>query len=226
MSAVGRCRRRHRPGDRCDADTPTRRRAAGPTARTRRGADRHSTSASRRGATLPPETAAGGSRSKSSWRRRWRAGRPALCASTRPATISDVLIRFSCADGVLTAEVPRNRLYSSTTYIFVLWMVGSSLVLLAVAGGFSAQSGKIAAPAGGGGRRVRQGPSGAVLQGRGRPRGPAGGGRLYADARPHPAPDPPAHRDARRRVARSAHAADPHEAGAGDDRRRSGRRRN
>jgi two-component system osmolarity sensor histidine kinase EnvZ len=35
--------------------------------------------------------------------------------------------------GVLTVAVPRNRLYSSTTYIFVMWMVGSSLVLLAVA---------------------------------------------------------------------------------------------
>src|SRR5215472_5111929 len=34
---------------------------------------------------------------------------------------------------VLTVDVPRNRLYSSTTYIFVMWMVGSSLVLLAVA---------------------------------------------------------------------------------------------
>jgi two-component system, OmpR family, osmolarity sensor histidine kinase EnvZ len=35
--------------------------------------------------------------------------------------------------GVLTAEVPWNRLYSYTTYIFIMWMVGSSLVLLAVA---------------------------------------------------------------------------------------------
>jgi two-component system osmolarity sensor histidine kinase EnvZ len=34
---------------------------------------------------------------------------------------------------VLTVDVPRNRLYSSTTYIFVMWMAGSSLVLLAVA---------------------------------------------------------------------------------------------
>src|SRR6185312_12020525 len=29
--------------------------------------------------------------------------------------------------------VPRQRLYSSTTYIFVMWMVGSSMVLFAVA---------------------------------------------------------------------------------------------
>ncbi len=44
-----------------------------------------------------------------------------------------VQIKVQLATGVLTAEVPRNRLFSSTTYIFVMWMVGSSLVLLAVA---------------------------------------------------------------------------------------------
>lgn len=42
-------------------------------------------------------------------------------------------IKVQLAHGVLTAEVPWNRLYSSTTYIFVMWMTGSSLVLLAVA---------------------------------------------------------------------------------------------
>ena len=44
-----------------------------------------------------------------------------------------VEIKVQLAQGVLTVDVPRNRLYSSTTYIFVMWMVGSSLVLLAVA---------------------------------------------------------------------------------------------
>jgi two-component system, OmpR family, osmolarity sensor histidine kinase EnvZ len=42
-------------------------------------------------------------------------------------------IRVQLTQGVLTTEVPWDRLYSSTTYIFVMWMVGSSLVLLAVA---------------------------------------------------------------------------------------------
>jgi two-component system osmolarity sensor histidine kinase EnvZ len=42
-------------------------------------------------------------------------------------------IKVQLADGVLSVGVPRNRLYSSTTYIFVMWMLGSSLVLLAVA---------------------------------------------------------------------------------------------
>jgi two-component system osmolarity sensor histidine kinase EnvZ len=35
--------------------------------------------------------------------------------------------------GVLVAEVPWNQLYSYTNYIFIMWMVGSSLVLLAIA---------------------------------------------------------------------------------------------
>lgn len=42
-------------------------------------------------------------------------------------------IRVELGRGVLTADVPWNRLYSYTTYIFIMWMVGSSLVLLAVA---------------------------------------------------------------------------------------------
>jgi two-component system, OmpR family, osmolarity sensor histidine kinase EnvZ len=42
-------------------------------------------------------------------------------------------IKVQLFDGVLSVGVPRNRLYSSTTYIFVMWMLGSSLVLLAVA---------------------------------------------------------------------------------------------
>jgi two-component system osmolarity sensor histidine kinase EnvZ len=42
-------------------------------------------------------------------------------------------IRVQLARGVLTAAIPWNRLYSYTNYIFIMWMVGSSLVLLAVA---------------------------------------------------------------------------------------------
>jgi two-component system osmolarity sensor histidine kinase EnvZ len=36
-------------------------------------------------------------------------------------------------EGVLRLETTRKRLYSSTTYVFVLWMTGSSLILFAVA---------------------------------------------------------------------------------------------
>jgi two-component system osmolarity sensor histidine kinase EnvZ len=42
-------------------------------------------------------------------------------------------INIQLSDGVMSVDVPRNRLSSSTTYIFVMWMLGSSLVLLAVA---------------------------------------------------------------------------------------------
>jgi two-component system, OmpR family, osmolarity sensor histidine kinase EnvZ len=44
-----------------------------------------------------------------------------------------VRIEAQLPQGVLSIDVPRKRLYSPTTYIFVMWMVGSSLVLLAVA---------------------------------------------------------------------------------------------
>ena len=44
-----------------------------------------------------------------------------------------VLIWVELHDGVMRVSVPRDRLFTPTTYIFVLWMVGSSLVLLAVA---------------------------------------------------------------------------------------------
>jgi len=35
--------------------------------------------------------------------------------------------------GVMLVQVPRSRLFSDTTYIFIAWMVGSSIVLFAVA---------------------------------------------------------------------------------------------
>src|SRR5205807_4026567 len=45
----------------------------------------------------------------------------------------DIRMQIQLANGVLTADVPRKRLYTSTTYVFLLWMIGSSLVLLSVA---------------------------------------------------------------------------------------------
>ena len=44
-----------------------------------------------------------------------------------------VLIEVQLPEGVLEVLVPRDRLFSSTTYIFIMWMVGSSIVLFAVA---------------------------------------------------------------------------------------------
>lgn len=44
-----------------------------------------------------------------------------------------LIIQVQLDKGVLEVTTQRKRVYSSTTYIFILWMVGSSLVLFAVA---------------------------------------------------------------------------------------------
>jgi two-component system osmolarity sensor histidine kinase EnvZ len=46
---------------------------------------------------------------------------------------SDFRVEVPVNGGVLSAIVPRKRLTTPTTYIFILWMIGSSLVLLVVA---------------------------------------------------------------------------------------------
>jgi two-component system osmolarity sensor histidine kinase EnvZ len=43
------------------------------------------------------------------------------------------LVTIEVPNGVLDVTVPRDRLWTSTTYIFLLWMVGTALVTLAVA---------------------------------------------------------------------------------------------
>jgi two-component system osmolarity sensor histidine kinase EnvZ len=44
-----------------------------------------------------------------------------------------VVVAIQLPDGLLRVVVPRKRLFSSTTYIFILWMMGTSLVLVAIA---------------------------------------------------------------------------------------------
>lgn len=44
-----------------------------------------------------------------------------------------VQIDVQLPDGVLRVLVPRKRLFSSTTYIFIMWMVGTSVILFGVA---------------------------------------------------------------------------------------------
>jgi len=44
-----------------------------------------------------------------------------------------VEIHVQLPDGVLRVTAPRVRLFSSTTYVFILWMVGTALVLFAIA---------------------------------------------------------------------------------------------
>lgn len=44
-----------------------------------------------------------------------------------------VLIAIELNNGVVTISAPRERLFSSTTYVFVLWMIGASAVLFTIA---------------------------------------------------------------------------------------------
>ncbi len=44
-----------------------------------------------------------------------------------------VLIRVQLPQGVLDVQAPRKRLYTATVYLFVLWVVGSALLLFGVA---------------------------------------------------------------------------------------------
>ena len=48
----------------------------------------------------------------------------------------EVVVWVEIPEGVLEVTVPRERLFSSTTYIFLGWMMGSSLILFALAGLF------------------------------------------------------------------------------------------
>ena len=48
----------------------------------------------------------------------------------------DVLVRVQLPGAVLEVEAPRKRLYATTIYLFVLWVVGSALLLFAVAAMF------------------------------------------------------------------------------------------
>jgi two-component system osmolarity sensor histidine kinase EnvZ len=87
----------------------------------------------RRDARLPPPWAPGGSLVEQQLIEAMR-GRVSL--PYRIAASDDlhgVRIEVQLPHDVLRVDVPRDRLYSPTTYIFVMWMVGSSLVLLAVA---------------------------------------------------------------------------------------------
>ncbi len=44
-----------------------------------------------------------------------------------------IKIRVQLPDGVLAVEAPRKRLYTATVYLFVLWVVGSALLLFGIA---------------------------------------------------------------------------------------------
>lgn len=50
-----------------------------------------------------------------------------------PTGLADVEIRLQLPSGVLQVAVPEKRLFSTTSYIFIFWMIGTSVVLLAIA---------------------------------------------------------------------------------------------
>lgn len=58
-------------------------------------------------------------------------GKP-LQIDTAPSQ-GTVVLQIQLNEGVLVVETTRKRLYSSTTYVFVLWMVGTSMILFGVA---------------------------------------------------------------------------------------------
>jgi two-component system, OmpR family, osmolarity sensor histidine kinase EnvZ len=60
-----------------------------------------------------------------------RVGRPYRMDATSDPR--DIHIQVAIPQGLLAISVPQDRVYTSTTYVFILWMVGSSLILLAVA---------------------------------------------------------------------------------------------
>ena len=45
----------------------------------------------------------------------------------------EVIVKIQLQQGILKVVMSRKRLFSSTTYVFVLWMVGTSLLLFAIA---------------------------------------------------------------------------------------------
>jgi two-component system osmolarity sensor histidine kinase EnvZ len=90
----------------------------------------------RPGAELPDFPPVGGSTLEAQLQKAMvkRVGRPfAIDAANNDQY---VLVAVKLGDGLLLAHVPFSRLYTPTTYIFILWMVGSSLILLCVAGVF------------------------------------------------------------------------------------------
>jgi two-component system, OmpR family, osmolarity sensor histidine kinase EnvZ len=86
-----------------------------------------------RGAALTPEAPEGSSLFEEQLRvtLRERVGRPYRIDAVSDPRYTRILIELP--EGVLAAEVPRKRLATYTTSIFILWMIGSSLVLLSVA---------------------------------------------------------------------------------------------
>jgi two-component system osmolarity sensor histidine kinase EnvZ len=86
-----------------------------------------------RGAALPPAVVSGGSQTEEHLR-------TALSQRLRVPYVVDgtsnpgtLMVMVQLPDGVLRAEMSYKRLNTSTTYIFIFWMIGSSILFFAVA---------------------------------------------------------------------------------------------
>ena len=112
-----------------------------------------------------------------------------------------VQIRVQLPDGVLEAEAPRKRLYTSTIYLFVLWLAGTGLLLFTIAALFMRNQVRAHPPPGWRGRGVRHGPGPGAHQAGGRRRGTPGRRRVQSHAGAHRAFPRPADGNAGRRVA-------------------------
>ncbi len=62
---------------------------------------------------------------------RERVGKPSRVDAQ--SMVDVVIIDIQLPDGVLRVTAPRNRLFSATIYVFVLWTVGGTLILLGIA---------------------------------------------------------------------------------------------
>ena len=86
-----------------------------------------------REARLPPSAPSTGSTLETQLRRALhkRVGRPYALDAVSSDQYVFVAVRLG--NDILRVNIPISRLYTPTTYIFILWMIGSSLVLLAIA---------------------------------------------------------------------------------------------
>ena len=111
-----------------------------------------------------------------------------------------VEIRVQLDNKVLRVFAKRSQAYASNTHIFLLWMVGTSLVLLAISILFLRNQIRPIQKLADSGRKLRQGPADAARFPPARRRGSAARrSRLYPDARAHRAANRAAHRHAVRR---------------------------
>ena len=131
------------------------------------------------------------------------------------STMVDHRDPYQLAERSTRMETTVKRLESRTTIIFVLWMLGASVVISADRGDVSCATRCVPSAAWPKPPIISGAASTCRISGRTAPRSAQGGARLHRHARTHPAADPHAHRNAGRHLARSAHAADAHETATG-----------